>query len=160
MGGAGPDPNAKGGKRALDASVNLVPYIDLLMTIMTFLVMTAVWTQIASLEIQNSSGGQQEEQEEKDEDKPKPILVVLTDRGLKVGEEGAEEPLVDYPNTADGYDFAAAKTQLKGLKDARPERVQINVKAEDGVAFEPITKVIDIAHGLSLTGLTLQPASQ
>jgi biopolymer transport protein ExbD len=51
MGGAGPDLNVKGGKCALDASVNLVPYIDLLMTIMTFFVMTAVWIQIASLEI-------------------------------------------------------------------------------------------------------------
>jgi biopolymer transport protein ExbD len=50
MGGAAPEPG-KGGKRALDAAINLVPYIDLLMTIMTFLVMTAVWTQIAALEV-------------------------------------------------------------------------------------------------------------
>jgi biopolymer transport protein ExbD len=159
MGGAAAEP-VKGGKRGMDAAINLVPYIDLLMTIMTFLMMTAVWTQIASLEVQNSSGGQQEEKQEEDPDKPKPILVIISDRAIKVGEEGAEVAPIDYPNTGDGYDFEAAKLQLKSLKEARPERVIINVKSEDGVALDPITKVIDIAHGLGLNGLTLQPASQ
>ena len=83
MGGAAPEPSGKGGKKSMDAHVNLVPYIDLLMTIMTFLVMTAVWTQIATLEVQNSAGGQPPEtQEEEDKYKPKPIIVLITDTAI------------------------------------------------------------------------------
>src|SRR5690242_1978042 len=92
MGGAAPEPTSKGGKKSLDASINLVPYIDLLMTIMTFLMMTAVWTQIAMLEVQNASGGPSDESPppEEDKNKPKPILVVVSASGVKVQEEGGE----------------------------------------------------------------------
>src|SRR5690606_37853437 len=57
MGGVSVDTGGKGGKKSLDTELNLVPYIDLLMTIMTFLIMTAVWTQIAMLEVQNAQSG-------------------------------------------------------------------------------------------------------
>jgi biopolymer transport protein ExbD len=92
MGGAAAEPTSgKGGKKSLDANINLVPYIDMLMTIMTFLMMTAVWTQIAMLEVQNASGGPPEEQqEEPDPDKPKPVIVLITADAVKVQEEGGE----------------------------------------------------------------------
>jgi len=156
MGGAAAEP-AKGGKRSMDAAINLVPYIDLLMTIMTFLVMTAVWTQIAALEIQNTSGGQQEEKKD-DEDPPKPIFVLLTENNASVQEEGAEA--TTFQKTGDGYDWEAVKGSLDVLKQARPERTQVMVKPEDGINFEDITKAIDINVGLGLTGIQLQPASQ
>lgn len=167
MGGAAAEPQGKGGKKALDAHINLVPYIDLLMTIMTFLVMTAVWTQIAALEVQNASGGNPpEEKEEKEEDPPKPIIVLVTANSLKIQEEGGEPK--EFPNTADGYDLKSTKTELKRLKDARPDRSEVRVQAEDGVSFEPIVQVIDVATGICvdpkdkstcLAGLTLTPAT-
>ena len=157
MGGAAPTP-AKGGKRTMDAAVNLVPYIDLLMTIMTFLVMTAVWTQIAALEVQNQSGGPPEQEQEKDPDAPKPILVSIMEEKIQVQEEGADA--LDFPKGQEDYNFEGIFEELKRLKDARPERVEVKIKAEDKVGYEAIVKVIDSSTGLGLTGLTLQPASQ
>jgi len=157
MGGAAPSP-VKGGKRNLDANVNLVPYIDLLMTIMTFLVMTAVWTQIAALEVQNQTGGPPEQEQEKDPDAPKPIIVTLSEEKIQVLEEGGEPQ--DFPNIQTGYNYTGVYESLKALKEAKPERVEIKVKAEDKVGYDAIVKVIDAATGLDLTGLTLQPASQ
>ena len=42
MGGAAPTPTGKGGKKALDAALNLVPFIDLLSCCISFLLITAV----------------------------------------------------------------------------------------------------------------------
>jgi biopolymer transport protein TolR len=159
MGGAAPEPTSKGGKKPLDAALNLVPYIDLLMTIMTFLMMTAVWTQIAMLEVQNASGGAESTPEEPDPNKPKPILVLLTDRGVKVQEEGNPD-LREFPATGDGYDFAGITTELKRFKDTRPERTEVKVQAEDSVKYNNIVQVIDIATGLELKALTLTPTAQ
>ena len=117
MGGAAPEPTGKGGKKVLDAYINLVPYIDLLMTIMTFLMMTAVWTQIAMLEVQNASGGQEAQPEDEDKDKPKPILVLVTDRAVKI-------------------------------------------QSEDGVKYNNLVQLIDIATGLDMKALTLTPTAQ
>lgn len=159
MGGAAPEPTSKGGKKPLDAALNLVPYIDLLMTIMTFLMMTAVWTQIAMLEVQNASGGQEAEPAEEDKDKPKPILVLLTDRGVKVQEE-ANPDLREFPMTGDGYDIAGITTELKRLKDMRPERQEVKVQSEDTVKYSNIVQIIDIATGLDLKAMTLTPVAQ
>ena len=163
MGGAAPEPSGKGAKKALDAHINLVPYIDLLMTIMTFLVMTAVWTQIATLEVQNAAGGNPpEEQEKEDEDKPKPIIVLLTADSIKVQEEGGElKEIAKIGNDIlndDFFDMTNVEVELKRLKEARPERVEVKVQAEDGIPYKHIVGIIDMATGLKLTGLTLTPA--
>jgi biopolymer transport protein ExbD len=157
MGGAAPV-EAKGGKRSMDANINLVPYIDLLMTLLTFLVMTAVWTQLAVLEVQNSSGGPQDEQDKPDEEPPPNIFVILTETDIKVQEEGQE--MKPFNKMADGYDWDGINGELKNLKDARPERVQVTVKPEDSVPFDAIAKVIDLATGVELTGITMQAASE
>lgn len=157
MGGVAP--TGGGGKRSMDAYINLVPYIDLLMTLMTFLVMTAVWTQMAALDVQNSSGGPAEQVEE-EKDPPKGIFFLLTADGFTVQEEGAEGTLL--PKTAAGYDWEGAKVALTALKTARVDRTQVQVKPEDGVEFEVIAQAIDLcgADGIELTGVQLQPASQ
>ena len=47
----GMDLGTKGGKRSLDTAINLVPFIDLLSAIISFLIMTAVWNQIDRLTV-------------------------------------------------------------------------------------------------------------
>ena len=41
----------KGGKKPLDTAINLVPFIDLMAVTISFLIMTAVWTQIGRLQV-------------------------------------------------------------------------------------------------------------
>ena len=55
--------DSKGGKKALDAQINLVPFIDLMAVTICFLIMTAVWTQIGRLQVSQSGGPASEEQE-------------------------------------------------------------------------------------------------
>ncbi len=47
-----------GNKRELDAQLNLTPFIDLLSTCVCFLLITAVWIEIGSVEIKQSHGTQ------------------------------------------------------------------------------------------------------
>ena len=57
MGGAAPTPTGKGGKKPLDASINLVPFIDLLSCCISFLLITAVWTQLARMDVVQKGQG-------------------------------------------------------------------------------------------------------
>lgn len=45
-----------GGRRSLDAEINLVPFIDLLSMCICFLLMTAVWTQLSSVQVKQATG--------------------------------------------------------------------------------------------------------
>lgn len=45
-----------GGKRDLDLQLNLTPFIDLLSTMVCFLLITAVWIEIGTVEVKQSHG--------------------------------------------------------------------------------------------------------
>ncbi len=47
---------SRGGRRNLNAEINLVPFIDLLSMCICFLLMTAVWIQIGSMQVKQSHG--------------------------------------------------------------------------------------------------------
>lgn len=157
MGGAAPEPS-KGGKKSLDAPINLVPYIDLMTTMITFLMMAAVWTKIAALEVEGASGGPPpDEKEEPKPDAPKTIIVLITDRAVKISEEGGAAS--ELPSGPEGYDFKAVTDSLDGLKKARPDRKAVKMQIEDGVKYSDVVKIVDIARGLELTGITMSPVS-
>jgi biopolymer transport protein TolR len=50
--------HSSGRSKSLDAEINLVPFIDLLSMCICFLLMTAVWIQIAAIEVKQSHGNQ------------------------------------------------------------------------------------------------------
>src|SRR6184192_236292 len=57
MAGASPQEHTgKAGKKPLDAAINLVPFIDLLSCCIAFLLITAVWSQVATLDVQTGGG--------------------------------------------------------------------------------------------------------
>src|ERR687898_168437 len=75
--------SGKGGKKPLDASINLVPFIDLMAVTISFLIMTAVWTQIGKLQV-SQSGASSVEQEQTEEDKTDPITLMVTEKELRL----------------------------------------------------------------------------
>ena len=56
--GVSVDTGGKAGKKPVTADLNLVPYIDLLTCMVAFLLITAVWTQLARLEARQRGQGQ------------------------------------------------------------------------------------------------------
>jgi len=94
MGGAAvPEPSGKGKKKALDAVVNVVPFIDLLSCCLSFLLITAVWTQVAKLQVSQSGGPSDAPPPS---DKTLQLSLTITDKGysLSAGQGGN---VVDVP---------------------------------------------------------------
>src|SRR5262245_2556773 len=76
----------KGGKKPLDTAINLVPFIDLMAVTISFLIMTAVWTQIGRLQVQNSGG----EANPDDPAKPTvPVVLLVTPTELRLSAGGS-----------------------------------------------------------------------
>jgi biopolymer transport protein ExbD len=50
MAGVSVDSGSKGGRRALDSELNMIPMIDLLMVTISFLLITAVWSNMTRLD--------------------------------------------------------------------------------------------------------------
>ena len=162
MGGGGGVPEEGGGgkrkKKALDAVINVVPAIDLLSCTITFLLYTAVWTQISRLQVQQLGMGAPEPPPAEQQ---KTLLVTLTmgERGFALTTSGGTN--VDIPALGRGaggaikFDMTALSEQLKRLKADYPDQSAITVSAEDTVSYGDLVQVIDTCIGSGLPAVAV-----
>ncbi|HUL58688.1 MAG TPA: biopolymer transporter ExbD [Anaeromyxobacteraceae bacterium] len=145
-------------KKALDAVINVVPAIDLLSCCITFLLYTAVWTQISRLQVQQLGMGAPEPQQQ-EQQKTQIVTLAVGERGFTLATSGGTS--VDIPNLGRGgdgavqYDLKALAAQLKRLKGDYPEQAAITVSAEDTVSYGDLVQVIDACLGAGLPSVSV-----
>jgi biopolymer transport protein ExbD len=86
MGGVDTGGGGKGGKRSVDQEINMIPFIDLLMVTISFLLITAVWSSMARLNASAMvpSSKSNSTQVKKDTDKePSTLHVRVSDKEKK-----------------------------------------------------------------------------
>jgi biopolymer transport protein ExbD len=141
MGGAAPTPAGKGGKKPLDATLNLVPFIDLLSCCISFLLITAVWTQLARMDVtqkgQGAAGADQEKPPE-----PTVQLTLFIDKDGYTFAKGPDSTTI--PKKGEEYDYTKLADTLKDTKQQYPDKTDIQVKSDDDVLYNSIIKTMDV----------------
>ena len=133
--------SSKGGKKPLDAMINLVPFIDLMAVTIVFLIMTAVWTQLGRLQVSQSG---QSQGEEGTAPPLMPITLLITDKELKLTVGGSQFDAM--PITRDDHqriDTTRLILKLKDLKAQQPDQAAITLSTEDSVKYEDLVRLID-----------------
>jgi biopolymer transport protein TolR len=140
----------KGGKKALNVDLNLVPYIDLLTCMVAFLLITAVWTQLSRLQAQQKGNGQAGE--ETPPELQTKIVVVVGQEGfsLVVGQD--QTPI---PKRGSDYDFEKLAAELKKAKDTHPDKNDIQVASEDQIVFDTLIRTMDTALSARFPDISL-----
>ncbi len=149
---------SKGGKKALDAAINLVPFIDLMAVTISFLIMTAVWTQIGRLQV--SSSGQQSQEEQKEPDKTVPVTLLITDKELKLTVGGTQFDPIPFvrDSKTNKLDLQKLKDKIKEVKTNLPDQQSITLQTEDAVRYDDLVRVIDECIGAGLPAIQVSPA--
>jgi len=167
MGGAAPvDSGGKKGKKSLDSELNLVPFIDLLSCLISFLLITAVWTQISSVQARSTGSLTQETPPEEPNPNKTSVRVLLTEKGytLSVANQPTEiaKALTEQKGTttAGRYDVKTLADKLKTDVKARfSEQRAVTVAAEDTIAYEDLIGTIDTIAALDLPEISVTPAN-
>jgi biopolymer transport protein ExbD len=138
-------------KKPLNADLNLVPYIDLLTCMVAFLLITAVWTQLARLKVgQHGQGPLDVDQAPQDK-----IAVVVHDDGFNVIVGNDQKPL---PKKAGAFDFAALAGELASVKRTHPDRTDAQVLSADGIVFDNLVRTMDATMSAGFPDLSLLDA--
>lgn len=154
LGGGG-----KGGKKPLDTTINLVPFIDLMAVTIVFLIMTAVWTQLGRLQVSQSGQNASEEQQQQ-QNQLQPITVLLTEKELKITVGGSQlDPLPITRDDKGRIDVMKFIDKLKELKTQQPEQNALTLSTEDAVKYEDLVRVIDTCIGAQFPSVSVSPAS-
>ncbi len=162
MGGGGM-PEEGGGsrkrkRRSLDAVINVIPAIDLLSCCISFLLFTAVWTQISRLQVQQLGTGAPEP-EVTEQQKQLMVTLAMGERGFNLATSAGTS--IDIPALGRGdkgelrFDVKALGDQLKQLKSGFPDASSITVSAEDTVSYGDLVEVIDACIGSGLAAVSV-----
>lgn len=154
MGGGG-----KGGKKPLDTTINLVPFIDLMAVTIVFLIMTAVWTQLGRLQV-SQSGQNSDPPEQQDTNQLQPITLAITERDLKLTVGGAQLDPIPITTDAKGrVEVEKLTEKLKELKNQQPEQNAITLATDDAVQYDVLVRIIDTCIGSSFPSVSVSPSS-
>jgi biopolymer transport protein ExbD len=146
--GAMVETNGPRGRRSLDAAVNLVPYVDILMTLMVFLVMCAVFTQISSLTVHAKSPGVADAAPEAEPTQP-PLTIVVTSRGVVLELPGARIEVA--------RDTREIERAIRSLVAAPNDDTRCTLRSDDGVSYGDLVEVIDATRRVGITQVSLEP---
>ena len=141
MGGAAPAPSGKGGKKQLDAQINLVPFIDLLSCCISFLIITAVWTQLARMNV-TQKGPASAGTVENTEEKTVQLAVLVNKDGFSFTKSTGEN--TDIPLKGEDYDYAKLADVMAEAKRTYPDKNDVQIKAADSVIYQKVVHTMDI----------------
>lgn len=127
------------GRRALDAALNLVPFIDLLSCCIAFLLITAVWTSLARLDVAPAGGTSCANEEG-------PPTTSWT---LYVARDGW---MLRAP---DGASLAVTRATLATALRAHAVVDPLVVRATDGVAYATVIDALDRARAAGIRVISL-----
>jgi biopolymer transport protein ExbD len=122
-----------GGSNKLDTELNLVPFIDLLSSLVLFLLLTAAWQHVSAIPASVASKGPSR-------------TALMTEKRLEIRVTSGGFAL-QWPAGLSSAGFAASGEQLKILaKNAVAKGLKMaNVTADDGVPYGNVVQAIDFA---------------
>lgn len=137
------DSGSKRGGRSSNMDLNLVPFIDLMSVLISFLLITAVWTQVSMIQIGSSLYGKKSETQPAQPPPPSADMVLRVDVKtsgyiLTVGKQA-----FSLPNINNEYDEAGLIAQLQRVKQLYPDKKDAVVAVSDDLAYERLIKAMD-----------------
>lgn len=147
-------------KKHLDFELNLVPFIDLLSTCICFLLLTAVWLNVGTMNVKQAVGGQSQAETEK-----KPLLWVFLGESGELTLDVRESSLMPAALRkmtlgagAEGKIDAAKLDQVIGqMKAKEPSLRTALIQPKGQTSYETIIELMDQFKKSGLNDLGVVP---
>jgi len=137
------------GKKSVNVELNIVPFIDLMSCLTAFLLVTAVWVNIAQINIQPKGKNRDTQQVQQDDETVTLSVLVQSDR-IWVGLSRVNE-FQEIPKKGDAQDWEKLETTLKEHKASAffADRSNIEVAGESTtqapVPYQDVIQTMDVA---------------
>jgi biopolymer transport protein ExbD len=137
-----------GDKKSVNVELNIVPFIDLMSCLTAFLLVTAVWVNIAQINIQPKGKSRDTAQVQQDDERVTLSVLVQSDK-IWVGLSRVNS-FQEIPMKGAEQDWEKFETTLKEHKSSSffSDRSDLEIAAESTVAA-PV-KYQDIIHAMDL----------
>jgi biopolymer transport protein ExbD len=140
-----------GGKKSVDADIPLIPFIDLLLCCVMFLLVSAVWNQLAAVEANQQIPGDTADSVSLEHTER--MILAVTPDGYVLGSTLGERTTI--PKNGDRYDDEALVAALEHSQQVVRNHDDLIIAPEDGVRFEDMIGAMDLANGAGFTNVSV-----
>ena len=136
-------------KGSVNVELNIIPFIDLMSCLTAFLLVTAVWVNIAQINIQPKGKTRDTSNVQKDDETVTLSVLVQADR-IWIGLSRVNE-FQEIPKKGDEHDWEKFETTLKEHKASAffADRTDLEIAAESTttspVKYQDVIKAMDMA---------------
>lgn len=144
-----------GGKKSVDSEIPLVPFIDLLLCCIMFLLVTAVWNKLASLDANvNLPGNPAPNGMTMQSDAPLPLTVLIDANGYRVTTDMGDETRIGLDGDG-AHDTAALREHLRDRRAVVANDSRVVVSADDGIQYAEVVETMDVFAGSGFGNVTI-----
>jgi len=122
--------------------LNITAFMNLMVILVPFLLITAVFSQVAILELNLPSSTDQIDTAEPENMQ---LEVIIRENRLEVGERNAGL-LTQFPVTEIGHDYAALAEYLKQVKARFPDKIDATILLESDVSYDVLVQIMDVVR--------------
>ena len=126
-------------RNADTAELNITAFMNLMVILVPFLLITAVFSRLAILEL-NLPGSSTEPAQQ--QELTFQLEVIVRKGQIEVGDRNIGA-LGVYPNTGDGYDYEALSAKLSEIKESYPEKTDAAILLESEIPYDTLVQVMD-----------------
>ncbi len=130
----------RGGRHHIEtAELNITAFMNLMVILVPFLLITAVFSRLAILELNLPASST--EPADPQELTFQLEVIVRADK-IEVGDRNVGA-LGIYPNNNDGYDYESLSVKLAEIKDSYPEKTDAAILLESDIPYDTLVQVMD-----------------
>ena len=130
----------KSGRRNVEtAELNITAFMNLMVILVPFLLITAVFSRLAVLEL-NLPGSSSEPVDPQEQ--AFQLEVIIRADKIEVGDRN-QGLLGVYPNKGDAYDYEALSSKLSELKRRYPSKTDASILLEQDIEYDTLVQVMD-----------------
>jgi biopolymer transport protein ExbD len=130
----------RGGRRNVQtAELNITAFMNLMVILVPFLLITAVFSRLAVLEL-NLPGSSSEPVDPQEQ--VFQLEVIIREDKIELADRN-QGLLGVYPNRESGYDYEALRTKLVELKKRYPAKTDAAILLEQDIAYDTLVQVMD-----------------
>jgi len=123
--------------------MNITAFMNLMVILVPFLLITAVFTRMAILELNLPAGGGGGP-----DNKKLQLEVTIREDTLELGERSSGV-LKRIARTAKGYDYKTLSLALQGIKERYPDMTQATILPEPNTPYDILVQVMDTVRVVS-----------
>jgi biopolymer transport protein ExbD len=123
--------------------LNITAFMNLMVILVPFLLITAVFTRMAILELNLPAGGASGPDTQKLH-----LEVIIRADALELGERNSGV-LKRIDKTAKGYDYKTLSLALQGIKERFPDKTQATILSEPNTPYDILVQVMDTVRVVS-----------